>query len=62
MWWCSYISHATVQWNAIYAQIPSVSFITFWVLLLADRQTNQRYRKHNLLCQGGTSKKKKKKF
>ena len=28
-------------------------FITFWVMLSTDKQTNQRYQKHNLLCQGG---------
>ena len=32
-------------------------FITFWVMLSTDkqtdRQTNQRYQKHDLLCQGG---------
>ena len=35
-------------------------FITFWVMLSTDRQTdrqtNQRYQKHNLLCQGGNEK------
>ena len=25
-------------------------------MLLSDEQTNQRYQKHNLLCQGGNNK------
>ena len=46
-------------------QDPSIKFhpnpfITFWVMLSTDkqtnRQTNQRYQKHNLLCQGGKNK------
>ena len=28
-------------------------FITFWVTLSPDKQTNQRYQKHNLLYQAG---------
>ena len=38
-------------------KFSSNPFITFWVMLSTDRQTdrqtNQRYQKHNLLCQGG---------
>ena len=39
---------------------PASSMVGFWQLLLSnvvhrqtDRQTNQPYQKHNLLCQGG---------
>ena len=46
------------QFFIVLPQDPSIKFhpnrsMTFWVMLSTDRQTNQRYQKHNLLCQGG---------
>ena len=52
--------HQNLMRSSLYHARPCIKFhrnlfITLWVMLLTNIQTNQSYRKHNLLCQGGNN-------